>query len=87
MTDAVRRLSNRRAVLLSSAPPRERNPRTTATGQRAKDGVRNKEAMHLPPTRDALEGGTAPHPPPSQGAQPMPSHCLPDGKCQLQWHL
>ena len=24
---------------------------------------------------------------PLQGAQPMPSHCLPDGKCQLQWHL
>ena len=22
-----------------------------------------------------------------QGAQPMPSHCLPDGNCQLRWHL
>ena len=22
-----------------------------------------------------------------QGAQLMPSHCLPDAKCQLQWHL
>ena len=26
-------------------------------------------------------------PPPVQGAQPMPSHCLPEGKCRLQWHL
>ena len=26
-------------------------------------------------------------PPPLQGAQPMPSHCLPDAKCQLQRHL
>ena len=25
--------------------------------------------------------------PPVQGARPVPSHCLPDGKCQLQWHL
>ena len=25
--------------------------------------------------------------PPLQGAQPMPSHCPPDSKCQLQWHL
>ena len=24
---------------------------------------------------------------PLQGAQPTPSHCLSDGKCQLQWHL
>ena len=39
-----------------------------------------------PPARDELEmGGVAP--PPLQGAQPMPSHCLPDGKCQLQWRL
>ena len=22
-----------------------------------------------------------------QGAQPMPSHCPPDAKCQPQWHL
>ena len=29
-------------------------------------------------------GGT---PPPFQGAQPMPSHCLSDAKCQCQWHL
>ena len=26
-------------------------------------------------------------PHPLQGAQPMPSHCPPDAKCQLQWHL
>ena len=30
--------------------------------------------------------GRYPHPP-LQGAQPMPSLCLPGGKCQLQWHL
>ena len=28
-------------------------------------------------------GGT----PPPKAAQTMPSHCLPDAKCQLQWHL
>ena len=27
------------------------------------------------------------YPPPLQGAQPMPSDCPPDAKCQLQWHL
>ena len=26
-------------------------------------------------------------PPPLQSAQPMPSYCLFDGKCQPQWHL
>ena len=31
-------------------------------------------------------GGRSP-PPRLQGAQPMPSHCSPDGKCQPQWHL
>ena len=36
--------------------------------------------------RDALEGGEV-DPTPLQGAQPMPSHCLPDAKCHLQWHL
>ena len=35
--------------------------------------------------RDALEGVEVP--PPLQGAQPMPSHCPPDAKCRLQWHL
>ena len=29
----------------------------------------------------------SPPPPPSSGAQPMPSHCLPDGKRQPQWQL
>ena len=39
---------------------------------------------------DALEGGwgaSPPPPPPSQSAQPMPSHCPPNGKCPPQWHL
>ena len=26
-------------------------------------------------------------PSPVQGPQPMPSHCPPDAKCQLQWHF
>ena len=29
----------------------------------------------------------APPPPPLEGAQPIPSRCLPDSKCRLQWHL
>ena len=39
------------------------------------------------------EGGPGMHwkggrsPTPLQGAQSMPSHCLRDGQCQLQWHL
>ena len=41
--------------------------------------------MHCGAARDALEGGEATLPP--RGAQPTPSHCPPDGKCQLQWHL
>ena len=56
-------------------------------GQRIKDGA----ALHVegpfggcpPPLRDALEQGRYP-PPHRQGAQPMPSHCLPDTKCQPQ---
>ena len=36
--------------------------------------------------RDALEGGEV-TPTPLHSAQPMRSHCLPDGKCQLQWHF
>ena len=32
-------------------------------------------------------GGVTAHPPPLQGAQPMPSHCLPDAECQSQWHF
>ena len=36
--------------------------------------------------RGALEGGRLPSPP-LQGAQPMPSRCLPDGKRRLQWHF
>ena len=32
-------------------------------------------------------GGGTPAPPPPPPAGSMPSYCLPDGKCQLQWHL
>ena len=43
------------------------------------------------PSREACPGmhgggGGGTPPPPLQGAQPMPSHCPPDGKCQPQWH-
>ena len=39
-------------------------------------------------SRDALEGRGAGYPPPHlQGTSPMHGHCLPDGKCQLPWHL
>ena len=31
-----------------------------------------------------IRGGGSP---PFQGAQSVPSHCSPDGNCQLQWHL
>ena len=40
------------------------------------DGPGGSAEMHW-------RGGVAP-PPPLQGAQTMPSHCLPDAKCQLQ---
>ena len=33
------------------------------------------------------EGGEVRPPPHPQGAQAMPSHCLPAGKCLLQWRL
>ena len=36
------------------------------------------------PNRDALERGGGRYP--LQGAQPTPSHCLPDAKRQFQWH-
>ena len=38
------------------------------------------------PGQDALERGGG-VPPPLQGAQPMPGHCLPGSKCQPPWHL
>ena len=47
--------------------------------------------LPIPPSPPALGcigtvGGNPPSPP-LQGAQPMPSHCLPDAKCQPQRHL
>ena len=52
-------------------------------------GLAGEEATSRVPlpkvqSRDALKGQEVP---PLQSAQPMPSHCLPAGKCQLQWHL
>ena len=50
--------------------------------------ARAARAPAQPPARDALErGGGGPRPPPLQGAPPMPSHCTPDGRGHLQWHL
>ena len=47
-----------------------------------------------PPPKKNLSGGRdqgcigrGGPPPPLQGAQPVPGHCLPDDKCQLHWHL
>ena len=36
--------------------------------------------------RGCAEWGRYP-PPPLWGVQPMPSHCLPDAKCEPQWHV
>ena len=38
-------------------------------------------------TQGCIGRGEVPPPPLPRGAQPTPGHCLPDGKCQLQWHL
>ena len=40
-----------------------------------------------PPPRGMHWKGGSPPPPPLEGAQPTPSHCPPDAKCQFQWHL
>ena len=61
-------------------------PRATALDGRVKRPPFVPVWTTPPPPRDALEGGELP-PPPLQGAQPMPSHCPPDGKRRLQWHL
>ena len=38
--------------------------------------------------RDALERGEVPPPPPPpSGRTAFAGYCLPDSKCQLQWHL
>ena len=49
------------------------------TGRAPGAGRRGDAGMHW-----KRGGGT---PPPLQDAQPMPSHCPPHAKCQLQWHL
>ena len=41
-----------------------------------------------PPPQGCIGRGRGTPPPASpQGAQPMPSHCLPHAKWRLQWHL
>ena len=53
-------------------------------------------AVPLPGGRASMGGGGelagmhwkgGGYPSPLQGAQTLPSHCLPDAKCQLQRHL
>ena len=57
-------------------------------GQRSLAGARTRHNCDATGVMQGCmgRGGGAP-PPPLQGAQPMCSHCLPDGNCQLQWHL
>ena len=52
------------------------------------DAVQCRTCMEEPPPPPGVrwKGGRSP-PFPLQGAQPMPSHCPPDGKCRVQWHL
>ena len=66
-------------------PPRRSNRHRTSAHTHAaalqtipRGGLR--PAMHW-------TGGELPPPPSLQRAQPKPSHCLPDGKCQPQRHL
>ena len=46
------------------------------------DGMRPAHAGHLKLAPEMHRRGD-----PLQGAQPMPSHCPPNGKCQFPWHL
>ena len=59
-------------------------PRTRPTGGGGEPSV---WARTPPPPGVALEGGGGGGTPALWCAQPMPSHCLLDAKCQLQWHL
>ena len=70
-----------------------------ARGQRDHKGVGREECVaqevlwHGVTGRNKAQGqwgigrGEVTPLPPLQGAQPMPSHCPPDAKCQLQWRL
>ena len=59
-----------------SAPPLRAQPCAPPCAPRVPTPVRPQGCI-----------GKAGHPPPLQGAQPMPSHCPPNAKCQPQWHL
>ena len=48
-------------------------------------GAQTQCRRECPPAGMHWKGGR--YSPPLQGAQPMPSHCPPDAKCQPQWHL
>ena len=79
-------------------PPKLRQERSpTASPGGGGGGLLRRSCAHrgaTPQARDVLiygGGGSVTHGkmrrypnPPLQGAQPMPSHCLPDAKCQLQ---
>ena len=47
----------------------------------------NNSASPAPPPPSPPEGCIGRGGGTFQGAQPMPSHCPPDAKCRLQWHL
>ena len=60
-------------------------------GHRALKAVTGSRLLPWPCTLPSYPGmhwkGRRCAPPHLQGAQPMPGCCLPNGKCQLQWHL
>ena len=47
----------------------------------------NARAQPPSQTQGCIGRGGGTPPAPLEGTQPMPSHCPPDAKCQLQWHL
>ena len=75
-----RHLSERRNFPREILPWRNFPPPCSTSGARSQRGLQSTRA------RDALEGAGR-YPLPLQGAQPMPSHCPPDAKCQPQRHL
>ena len=65
----------------------EHVPTTHAASTARVEDKRGRCMRRWAPPRDALEGGQPPPPPPPGRPASAHSHCLPDGKYQLQWHL
>ena len=72
----VRAPLEERSLVLGDLPP----PRGPSAH------LKSEKSMGIVGARNALEGGEVP-PPPLPGAQPMPSHCPPNAKRELQWRL